>query len=751
MPRVAVVSVALFIIRLFISGTPAYSNTPLRLLGPLTLLAVTATVLYFGVKILIRLKRMLLWRVRRRLVITYLFVGLTPIVLLLTLGFVAVVGGSSQALVRTVIMQFDSTERQALDQAKALADGLIALPAGDVAARAWLEERATLVRAALPGARISVWRANGGSDAGRVGEGVPAQLFSASVSEETRGVGFDTGAPDAALPSWLGGVAEWSGFAYLPPPPETDSAHGTPSLRAVARRASNGRAVAVLVTVPVSRALVGRLRENTGLVVRPFFLDARRMSGDDQREGGGGEAHVSINTVGETDARIRINDGGRVREVDFARDQFGEPLPKVSMTNFWSPVFLNSTEWESGQQTALWSFIVEWSWAAGVAQLWGDEVGDIWWQLLYTIGLVFLVLELLALMSAAWMTRAVTGTVHKLYRATEFIKRGDFSHRIRTRSHDQLGELALAFNDMSANIESLLADRVERERLEREIEIAHEVQAQLFPRSVPELRTVEMTGECRAARGVAGDYYDFVEVAPGLLALALGDVSGKGISASLVMSNLQASLRAQVAATGERVRLVERESALSAVSGSSPVETTGGMSGEREQYVLTALDGREAVASIAASVNEQLCRSTDSNRFATLFLAIYDDQTRALRYTNAGHNPPFHVRSNGEIERLKTGGTVIGAFDWVSYEEGGTTLAEGDLLVLYSDGITEAQNATGEEFGEERLAEFVAARRTESVDALRRALFDEVDRWTGDAERNDDQTLLILKAKRGDD
>src|SRR5205085_8341478 len=129
------------------------------------------------------------------------------------------------------------------------------------------------------------------------------------------------------------------------------------------------------------------------------------------------------------------------------------------------------------------AFLVDWSWAAGGRQFWSDAVlGPRWWQMLYVIAGIFLMFELAALFSAAWMTRAVTGTVHKLYRATESVKRGDFSHRIRTRSRDQLGELAVAFNDMSANVEALLADRVERERLEREIEIAHEVQAQLFPR-----------------------------------------------------------------------------------------------------------------------------------------------------------------------------------------------------------------------------------------------------------------------------
>src|ERR671938_335492 len=145
------------------------------------------------------------------------------------------------------------------------------------------------------------------------------------------------------------------------------------------------------------------------------------------------------------------------------------------------------------------------------------------WVIAVFVG-IFLTLELFALFAAGWMTRAVTGTVHRLYRATEYIKRGDFSHRVRVRSRDQLGELADAYNDMAADIEALLHERVERERLEREIEIAAEVQAQLFPRSTPVLASAEITGECRAARGVAGDYYDFIEVAPGLVAFALGDV-----------------------------------------------------------------------------------------------------------------------------------------------------------------------------------------------------------------------------------
>jgi sigma-B regulation protein RsbU (phosphoserine phosphatase) len=341
------------------------------------------------------------------------------------------------------------------------------------------------------------------------------------------------------------------------------------------------------------------------------------------------------------------------------------------------------------------------------------------------------------------MTRAVTGTVHKLYRATESVKRGDFSHRIRTRSRDQLGELALAFNDMSANIEALLAERVGHERLKREVEIAHEVQEQLFPRSTPALRTAAITGECRAALGVAGDYYDFVEVAPGLVALALGDVSGKGLSASLVMSNLQATLRAQVSIIAERLRGAGQLAATARAARPGAGESAHAF---ELPCGVTGTDEGCLVSRMAERINEQLCRSTDADRFATLFLAVYDDAARALRYTNAGHNAPLLVRADGAVERLWTGGTVLGAFDGVRFEEGQATLGEGDLLVVYSDGITEAQNQTGEEFGEGRLATFLAAHRTEMAENIRQDIFNEIDRWTGQADRGDDQTLVILQA-----
>jgi sigma-B regulation protein RsbU (phosphoserine phosphatase) len=764
MPKVALAAGALFVVRLFLRNTSLYRETPLGLLGFLTFLAVTCSVVYYVLKGFVRLKGALLWRVRRRLIITYLFAGLTPIVLLLILGYLTAVGGSSQAMARVVTAQVNSTQRQALEGGRTLAEAMLALPSntGERALQIWLDERAAFLRATLPGARVSAWRGAAGQEAAHLGQGHEAQFTSAVVDETTRGVGFDEPGAGVSLPAWLEGQTEWSGLTYLPPPEGVRDIHGTPALRALVRREANGRAAAVLVTVPVSRALVKLYRENTGVNVRPFFLDASGTAESADKD----DFDIKFKTDGGEPERGRQqgSTAANERQVDFSRDQFGEPMPTTPFVHFWFPVFLAATDWTGGATEETMAFTLDWSWAEGGKQLWSNAgFGEFLRRALLAVAVVFLALEILALISAAWMTRAVTGTVHKLHRATQSVMRGDFSHRIRTRSRDQLGELAVAFNEMSSNIEGLLAERVEHERLEREIEIAADVQAQLFPRGVPALSTVEVAGECRAARGVAGDYYDYIEAAPGLVAFALGDVSGKGISASLVMSNLQATLRAQVAIIAERLKLSAAQQAAGTGGAAAAATTTGGDGAAAAKTAKTAaqqadaqsaelpcgaagLDRNCAVAHMTASINEQLCRSTESNRFATLFLALYDDRTRLLRYTNAGHNSPVLVRAGGGVERLVTGGTMVGAFDWVKFEEGQVTLEEGDLLVIFSDGLSEAQSLSGEEYGEERLTRFAAARRRETVNNLRAGLFDEVDDWTGAVERGDDQTLVILKA-----
>ncbi|MBA3768108.1 MAG: SpoIIE family protein phosphatase [Acidobacteria bacterium] len=704
-----------------------------RVFGLITFILVCFTLAYYGFKTLRWLKRRLLWRVRRRLAITYLFVGLTPIVLLLSLGLLAAFGGSSQAIARIITAQFNATQKHAQTNARALASSFSRLPpnTADAAIQSWLDERTALLQASLPGARVALWRAEqGGEERAVAGHEISAQFISESNDESTRAVGNDTAPTGAPLSQWLRASDEWSGLVYAPPADEKEM-FASASVRALARgTGANGRAFALLLVVPVSRALVQQQRDATGIYFRPFFVNP----GLGRRASQTAVKAADRSTRGENQP-ANEEEFERVAKEMYRKDQFGETATGGTIY----PVVLPLTNWQTGRTKEDLSFIFEWSWAlAGKQFLGGSSPGETWRKALTGIAITFLVFEVLALLAAAWMTRAVTGTVHKLYRATEFIKRGDFSHRVRVPSHDQLGELAISFNDMAANIESLLHERVERERLEREVEIAAEVQAQLFPRSMPDLRTITISADCRAARGVAGDYYDYIEIAPGLVALALGDVSGKGISASLVMSNLQAALRAQTTITAERLEIAERAVAVSAGGGGSKLLA----------HVVADADMDGAVSRMTANINGQLSLSTDSNRFATLFLAIYEERTRTLRYTNAGHNAPLLVRADGTVERLVTGGIMVGAFDWANYEEASVQLHKDDLLLIFSDGITEAEGTEGEEYNEERLMKFAIKYRRMQAEELQRAIFDEIEQWSATRERNDDQTLVIVKSNQ---
>jgi len=258
---------------------------------------------------------------------------------------------------------------------------------------------------------------------------------------------------------------------------------------------------------------------------------------------------------------------------------------------------------------------------------------------------------------------------------------------------------------------------VQKERLERELEIAKEVQEQLFPRSAPQMPHLELSGMCLPARVVSGDYYDFLQLNPGAMALALGDICGKGISAALLMANLQATLRTNVA------------------------HFMGGDGGDRP---LPPAEG--TVAQVINSINEQIYRHTSSNKFASLFFALYDDRRGSLTYCNAGHNPPLFFSSVG-FRRLTAGGTVVGIFPDADYDEETIALNSGDLFLAYTDGIVECVNEYGEEFGEQRLIQLVQRNVALPAEEIQRAILDRVLEWSFEEERDDDMTLVVAKVR----
>jgi sigma-B regulation protein RsbU (phosphoserine phosphatase) len=329
---------------------------------------------------------------------------------------------------------------------------------------------------------------------------------------------------------------------------------------------------------------------------------------------------------------------------------------------------------------------------------------------------LFFVFELVSLIIGIRLTRTITGAVHNLYEGTQKVREGDFSHRIEVHGNDQLADLSDSFNRMTENLERLVEVAKEKERLQSELEIAREVQNQLYPKSMPVSRTLELTAVCRPARMVSGDYYDFLSLEAPKLALAIGDVAGKGISAALLMATVQSTMRAQLRAGRE-------------------MAATVGNGGPGSFF---------STAAMVSRLNQQLYAYTPPEKFATFFFAVYDDLTGLMTYTNAGHLPPIRLR-NGTPQRLEVTGMIVGAFPFSTYEESSIQLEGGDLLVCFTDGLTEPENEYGEMFGEERLIELVLKNSNREAEEIIASVMDSVGEWTGSPELQDDMTMLIAR------
>lgn len=330
-------------------------------------------------------------------------------------------------------------------------------------------------------------------------------------------------------------------------------------------------------------------------------------------------------------------------------------------------------------------------------------IGPVVVTVLVVVGVVFLILELLALATGVVLTRTITRAVGDLYEATLHVRRGDFSFRVRVPKRDQLGALGESFNEMTSSVRELIEEQRRRQRLENELSIAREVQEQLFPRSLPSVPGLELAAICRPARTVSGDYYDFISLSPSRLAIALADISGKGISAALLMASLQAALRSQAEIAGH----------------SSPAELVG-------------------------RLNAGMFKNTSDDRYATFFYGVYDADERTLTYTNAGHLAPFFI-ADGQVERLEEGGTVVGLFEEFEYQQKTLRVEPGSVLVAFSDGLTEPENAFGEEYGMTRLREEILRQRQFPAQKMAEDLIAASQQWSGAAEQADDITVVIAR------
>jgi sigma-B regulation protein RsbU (phosphoserine phosphatase) len=331
--------------------------------------------------------------------------------------------------------------------------------------------------------------------------------------------------------------------------------------------------------------------------------------------------------------------------------------------------------------------------------------------------ITFGVLELLACTMAIALSRTITGSISDLYEATQQIDRGNLDHQIPVRRRDQLAKLAASFNTMTSSLKGLLEQQREKDRMLNELKIAQEVQRNLFPHKPVAMPGLELYGICTPARTVGGDYYDFIPYGASKLYLAFGDISGKGISAALLMASLHSAVRAYL--------------------GDDSRETI-------EADLLAGLESGLQPGRLLGLLNRHLFSSTQPSKYATLFVACYDSATGRLTYSNGGHLPPMVLCADGSVKRLDCGGSVVGLFDHLQYQEETVQMGKGDMLLAFSDGLTEPERQEVE-FGEERLIELVRSHQILPLPDIAARALTAVRAWIGDGEQPDDITLMLAR------
>jgi sigma-B regulation protein RsbU (phosphoserine phosphatase) len=631
----------------------------------------------------------MLWRLRNRLLVTYIFIGVFPVVLLVLMFLVAggIFAGQFATYLATdelhmELHRLSSANHTLMGEAKGLAR------AGKLEQSANTLVDSETAERQFPRRRVSLWY---------------------------RGKGYllQGTATDTPLP-----VPEHAkdGFTAMV------VGDGRVFLRAVARQQVGKDELVICSSVPMSKELMTRMVEQLG-AVHLYPPDSPKAANETKRQ---------------ASTKVRIQDGRQQQSyVTLDEDDKGGggvsagTVPQAVNFFDWLPPFPtvpNFQHWEDGKSerglmlvqtrpSQLYSRLFE---AMG-------KDASLAVVILEVIAALLFIIELIALFIGFRLTRTITRSVAELYGATQHIEKGNFHHRIEIRSKDQLAALEGSFNSMTASIEGLIAEQKEKQKLESELAIAQEVQALLFPQEVNQTESLEMHGVCRPARTVSGDYYDFLQLGLNQIGLAVGDISGKGISAALLMATVHAFVRAYT-----------MEEALT--------EATIGTAVGATQMTLSHPGEHLPPATLLALLNEQLYRSTPASKYATMFLGFYDGDRRRLNYSNAGHLPPFLVSQDGSYRKLGDGGMVVGLFGGIRYENESVDLQSGDIIVAYSDGVTEPENEFGE-FGEERLMQIVRENSSLPLPRIADAVITAVTDWIGGEEQPDDITIVLARAR----
>ncbi len=644
-----------------------------------------------------------LWKLRNRLIMTYVLMALTPVVLFVLLAFSALYVFSGQFAIFAATSEMKTRLEHYASENRAFAMHAAHQLASEPGAKAVV----------LPEmVDTSPGNQNAGVEVAAFQNGKPVPVFPANMQA----------ADITQVPSWAKdhfiGVVLDNRKLYL---------------RVIDMQTINSHTTTLITSVPLNKQSIDEVAHGIGRIeIIP------NLPVNDEASVSGNQSKTDSQKLPESGVRIEINKRKRSREQVRENSITGGTLPAAQHfydvpIPFYAP--LDTTDWATGDTRGT-PMIVTSRPSLRRQRLFitSLQVATLYQNLLIVIAIFFGLLELIAFIMAVRLNRTITRSVNDLYDATVEIDQGNLAHRIQVTRNDQLAALSRSFNRMSYSLERLLIEQREKERLQGELVIAQEVQANLFPHGSVSLPMLELHGACYPARTVSGDYYDFLTFGDSGLGLALGDISGKGISAALLMATLHSAVRAYRYAGEEMVAVGNQWTA-----SISERPAFNGSNGNGSDSFLKP-------AKILAQLNRHLYRSTQPEKYATLFLAYYDGATSELTYSCGGQLPPLILRSDDSVTQLGCGGTVVGLLENPTYDQGVEQLRSGDILIAYSDGVTEPENDFGE-FGEDRLIDVVRRHRHMPLDAISEQVMQSLRNWIGGQEQPDDITLVLARRR----
>jgi sigma-B regulation protein RsbU (phosphoserine phosphatase) len=645
-----------------------------RVLSSAATIALIISVGYFVTKLFVLMKQRLLWRVRRRLILSYIFIGVVPT--LLIAGFFLLAGSFVTGTVGAYVFRngYEAAARNAqlLAEAAAIEIGRNPRTAEETVDRVQRNGARSL---RYPTISIAF---------------VPASAESQPAIVRGRWEHLkDSGEPLPGAPDWARSKSEClRGTTWV----LRKDAGNDPELviRALCPAGSQPKPVGwVIVDLPLDATMLNRLYEETG--VKAGTVRIVRTNADGTTTTLGHDAQppstsTNLSLFGNTVSWF---------------DAYDWPTGRVARTTV-------GLTFRTGELYRRLS-------AAQTLSFRGLTVYDTFRILLAILGVLFLIIELVALVMGLALARSITSSIHELFMGTERVRQGDFTHRIKTGTKDQLGQLAGSFNQMTSSIENLLQTAAEKKRLEEELRIARQIQMSLLPRGPLDMPGLGVTALCVPAREVGGDYYDFFPLENNRLGVLIADVAGKGTSAALYMAELKG-------------------------------------------LVLSLSKIYQSPRQLLIEANRILAENLDSRSFITMTYAVLDLGRNVMTYARAGHTPLIYFPAqtpggrpaaaqvlvpNGMVVGLRIDGAVSKFNDLLEEKE--IRLQTGDVIVFYTDGITEAMNTSSDLFGESRLSRIVEEHGHLDSGELRERILREIEAFVGSADQHDDMTMILIK------